>query len=182
MLHLLLGNCYWHHKIHWICKFKEALSVLMLCAPVFIFTSSSSVLLGHPRCFYWFDSHYLPCSIHFSEFMLICFSRKRTKPENIIWKRPPAVIRCAKHYYWENFFNLMLWNKVFWAKLFSFDSPLVSRVHCHLSVFKSGLQIVSHWQTCFICWLSWTRHPHGNHVERCRCHGRCSTAHWSVFF
>ena len=29
---------------------KEALSVLMLCAPVFIFTSSSSALLGRPRC------------------------------------------------------------------------------------------------------------------------------------
>ena len=29
---------------------KEALSVLMLCAPVFIFTSGSSALLGRPRC------------------------------------------------------------------------------------------------------------------------------------
>ena len=28
----------------------EALSVLMLCAPVFIFTSNSSALLGRPRC------------------------------------------------------------------------------------------------------------------------------------
>ena len=30
--------------------FPEALSVLMLCAPVFIFTSGSSALLGHPCC------------------------------------------------------------------------------------------------------------------------------------
>ena len=33
-----------------VCLFKEALSVLMLCAPVFIFTSGSSALLGHPHC------------------------------------------------------------------------------------------------------------------------------------
>ena len=31
-------------------SFKETLSVLMLCAPVFIFTSSSSALLGRPHC------------------------------------------------------------------------------------------------------------------------------------
>ena len=31
-------------------SFKEALSVLMLCAPVFIFTSGSSALLGRPHC------------------------------------------------------------------------------------------------------------------------------------
>ena len=30
--------------------FKDALSVLMLCAPVSIFTSGSSALLGRPRC------------------------------------------------------------------------------------------------------------------------------------
>ena len=30
--------------------FKEALSVLMLCTSVFIFTSGSSALLGRPRC------------------------------------------------------------------------------------------------------------------------------------
>ena len=29
---------------------KEVFSVLMLCAPVFIFTSGSSALLGRPRC------------------------------------------------------------------------------------------------------------------------------------
>ena len=31
-------------------KIKEALSVLILCAPVFIFTSGSSALLGCPHC------------------------------------------------------------------------------------------------------------------------------------
>ena len=30
--------------------FKEVLSVLLLCEPVFIFTSSSSALLGHMCC------------------------------------------------------------------------------------------------------------------------------------
>ena len=30
--------------------FSSALSVLMLCTPVFIFTSGSSALLGRPRC------------------------------------------------------------------------------------------------------------------------------------
>ena len=50
--------------------FKEVLSVLMLCAPVFIFTSGSSALLGHPRCGYRSDCRYLPYSIHFSEFMV----------------------------------------------------------------------------------------------------------------
>ena len=33
-----------------IIKVKEALLVLMLGAPVFIFTSGSSALLGRPRC------------------------------------------------------------------------------------------------------------------------------------
>ena len=39
-------------------NFKK-LSVFMLCVPVFIFTSSSSALLGHPRCgliSIWLDS------------------------------------------------------------------------------------------------------------------------------
>ena len=31
-------------------KLKEALSVLMLCTPVFIFASGSSALSGRPRC------------------------------------------------------------------------------------------------------------------------------------
>ena len=33
-----------------IIKVKEALLVLMLCAPVFIFTSGSSALFGCPHC------------------------------------------------------------------------------------------------------------------------------------
>ena len=45
-----------HHDVAYvICGdkidcFKEAPSVLMLCALVFIFTSGSSALLGRPRC------------------------------------------------------------------------------------------------------------------------------------
>ena len=34
----------------WLKNWKKALSVLMLCTPVFIFSSSSSALLGRPRC------------------------------------------------------------------------------------------------------------------------------------
>ena len=50
--------------------FKEALSVLMLCAPVFIFTSGSSALLGHLRCglSIWLSLRtiFRPATIHFS--------------------------------------------------------------------------------------------------------------------
>ena len=83
---------------------KEALSVLMLCAPVFIFTSGSSALLGRPRCGYRSDCHYLPYSIHFSEFMSIC-SRENGQNTKIlevchsrmIRKWPRTVTRRAKH-------------------------------------------------------------------------------------
>ena len=57
----------------------KRLSVLMLCVPVFIFTSGSSVLLGCPCCGYWSECRYLPCSIHFS---VNFFMRKQTKHEN----------------------------------------------------------------------------------------------------
>ena len=42
--------CYTKLVIKFSACFKEVLSVLMLCTPVFIFTSGSSALLGHPRC------------------------------------------------------------------------------------------------------------------------------------
>ena len=59
------------------CKAKDALSVLLLYAPVFIFTSGSSALLECPCC-------YLPYSILFSEFMPI-FTRKWPKDKNAGW-------------------------------------------------------------------------------------------------
>ena len=62
-----------------ILKFKEALSLWMLCAPVFIFTSDSSALLGRPRC-----GHYLPYSIHFWVYAIFFFMRKRTKHKKIL--------------------------------------------------------------------------------------------------
>ena len=37
------------HAVEGLRHLKEALSVLMFCTPVFIFISSSSALLGHPR-------------------------------------------------------------------------------------------------------------------------------------
>ena len=51
------------------------------CAPVFIFTTGSSTLLGRPRCGLSICC-YLPHSIHFSEFMSVVFTRKWTKHEN----------------------------------------------------------------------------------------------------
>ena len=54
--------------------FKEALSVLMLCAPVFIFTSGSSALLGCPHCglSIWLSlcTIFRPATIHFSPIQL----------------------------------------------------------------------------------------------------------------
>ena len=53
-------------------RLKEALSVLMLCMPVLIFTSGSSALfLGAHVVVYRSDCCYLSCSIHFSDFMSI---------------------------------------------------------------------------------------------------------------
>ena len=61
---------------------REALSVLMLCAPVFTFTSSSSALLGRPRCglLIW-----LLLLAIFNTLFWVCvnlFTRKRTNYEN----------------------------------------------------------------------------------------------------
>ena len=65
------------HKIGW--QFKEALSVLMLCAPVFIFISGSSALLGCPHCGLSIWLSLLPYSMHFSEFMLIFLNQQVIK-------------------------------------------------------------------------------------------------------
>ena len=40
-------NLEWLNKTGFL---KEVVSVIMLCAPVFIFTSGRSALLGRPRC------------------------------------------------------------------------------------------------------------------------------------
>ena len=57
------------HKIGW--QFKEAPSVLMLCAPLFIFTSSSSALLGRPRCGLSIWLSLLACHIQYT-FQSLC--------------------------------------------------------------------------------------------------------------
>ena len=62
----------------------------MLCMPVFIYTSGSSALLGAHVVVYQSDCQYLPYSIHGSEFMPVCFTRKQTKHENT-QKGPPTV-------------------------------------------------------------------------------------------
>ena len=88
-------------------ELKEALSVLMLCPPVFKFTAGSSTLLGCPRCtvIYRSDCRYLPYSIHFSEFMPFS-SQENGQNMKILevhhfcttQKWLPTVNRCTKHY------------------------------------------------------------------------------------
>ena len=88
-------------------ELKEALSVLMLCPPVFKFTPGSSTLLGCPRCtvIYRSDCRYLPYSIHFSEFMPFS-SQENGQNMKILevhhfrttQKWLPTVNRCTKHY------------------------------------------------------------------------------------
>ena len=53
-----------------ILDFKDALSVLMLCPPVFIFTSSSSALLGHP-CWCFINLTVATCHIQYT-FQSLC--------------------------------------------------------------------------------------------------------------
>ena len=59
--------------LHFVLSLKEALSVLMLCAPLFMCTSGSTALLGHPR---GLSIQLSTCSIQFSEFLPICLTRK----------------------------------------------------------------------------------------------------------
>ena len=91
---------------------KEAFLVLMVCAPVFIFTSGSSALdlLGRPRrVVYWCHCRYLPYSINFSEFISFFSLRENRQNTKILEVRhfrmirnwPPTVIGRAKHQYWE---------------------------------------------------------------------------------
>ena len=53
-VHIFSFFCLMLRKNHLIStgigRVKKAISLLMLCAPVFIFTSGTSSLLGHPRC------------------------------------------------------------------------------------------------------------------------------------
>ena len=92
-------------RAFWI---KEALLVLMVCAPVFIFTSGSSALdlLGRPRReVYWCHCRYLPYSINFSEFISFFSLRENRQNTKILEVRhfrmirnwPPTVIGRAKH-------------------------------------------------------------------------------------
>ena len=57
---------------------REALSLFILCAPVFIFTPVSSALLGTHVVVYRSCCRYLPYSIHFSEFMPFFFIHEKT--------------------------------------------------------------------------------------------------------
>ena len=64
---------------------KEALSVLMLCTPVFyIYIWQLASFRAAHAVVYRSDCRYLSYSIHFSEFMPIIFMRKQTKHENTL--------------------------------------------------------------------------------------------------
>ena len=85
---------------------KEALSVLMLCTPVFIFTSSRAALLGHPRC--GLPIIWLLLLAIFNT--LVWEHEKKCQNTKIlgvhhfcmIWKWLATVTRRAKHQYWES--------------------------------------------------------------------------------
>ena len=85
-----------------------ALRVLIICAPVFIFTSGSSALLGHPRCGL---SVWLSLLAIFNKFFwvdAICFfhektdeTRKYSSSAIFVWYengRRHWIIRCPNHY------------------------------------------------------------------------------------
>ena len=90
-----------------------ALSVLMLCAPVFIFTSGSSTLFkGAHGVVYRSDCCYLAYSIHLnSEFLPIFEKTNKTRKIfkvyhfHMIHKWLLTVTRHAKHSYWDSFFR-----------------------------------------------------------------------------
>ena len=102
-----------HFSIIRLFKFcPEVLSVLMLCAPVFIFTYGSSALLGRPTL--WFIDPTVAILAIFNTLFWIYgnFShekmdktRKCSKTFSYKTKWPPTVTRRAKHQYWEGFFK-----------------------------------------------------------------------------
>ena len=86
---------------------RSSLSINALWACVYIFTSGSSALSGRPRCglSIWLPLLAIYSTIHFSEFMPICFMRKWTNMRTLevrhfhkIQKWLPMVTRCAKHF------------------------------------------------------------------------------------
>ena len=76
--------------------FKEVLSVLMLCAPVFIFTSGSSALLGRQRQLWLIDLTVATCRIQVYAFFVSRVNGQNTRilevrHFHLIRKWPPTV-------------------------------------------------------------------------------------------
>ena len=106
------------HQIQRIGDVKEALSVLMLCTPVSLFTSGSSAPLGRPRCGLLIWLSLLPYSIHFSELVPI-FSKENRQNTKI--QDPPCLYdaKMAADGYWMRK-ALILRELALIEKLFSF--------------------------------------------------------------
>ena len=103
---ITLTVCYPRIAFHVTAFLKEALSVLMLCVPVFIFLSSSSVLLGGcPRCglSIWlsllaiFNTLFCVYANFFHENAEITRKRLQVGHFRTIPKWPPTATRRAKH-------------------------------------------------------------------------------------
>ena len=96
-----------HCTMHWHCAVKEALSVLMLCAPVFIFYIRQLSSFRMPTL--WFaDLTVTTCHIQYTFLSLCCLffyfflflskeNRQNMKILEVLWKWPSTVTRCAKH-------------------------------------------------------------------------------------
>ena len=123
---------------------KEALwSVLMLCTPVFIFTSGSSLLVGRPRCglFIW-----LSLLVIFYIFLSFChlFHEKtdETRHFRMIRKWPPTITNCTKHFYWGSLYinlyieSLKKHKAILICHLFItwYEDLWASRVYQHLQI------------------------------------------------
>ena len=105
MVHRLTKLC-----LHWHVSFiKETLSVLMLCAPVFIFTSGSSALLGRPRCglSIWLSLLAILNTLFWVYANLFHEKTDKTR-KSPPFSYPPKVTRRAKHYT-ESFFKKLFY-------------------------------------------------------------------------
>ena len=80
--------------VRWNSLNLKKLSVLMVCTPVFIFTSGSSALLGRPRCglSIWLSLFAIFNTLFWQNTKIL-----EVRHFRMIRKWPPTVIRRAKH-------------------------------------------------------------------------------------
>ena len=116
----------------------------MLCAPVLIFISGRSALLVYANVMvYRSDCHYLPYSVHFSEFIPNFFHKKTDKTQIylksgiFIWYKNSRwwLTGRTKHWILREFLNIILtsWRKARGVALWSFHSSLVSMIRSILN-------------------------------------------------